>query len=100
MSRRSLTRHIRARTGGSFGDWLRQVRLARAQEMLAAGARGAERCRRAQWFSERGGAAQCVSSRTRSDAAPMAGAAPSGIRSLPSRLCPVRPREPTLPVQR
>jgi len=40
MSRRSLTRHIRARTGGSFGDWLRQVRLARAQEMLAAGARG------------------------------------------------------------
>lgn len=40
MSRRSLTRHIRARTGGSFGDWLRQVRLERAQELLAAGAKG------------------------------------------------------------
>lgn len=40
MSRRSLTRHIRARTGGSLGEWLRRVRVARAQEMLAAGARG------------------------------------------------------------
>lgn len=48
MSRRSLTRHIRARTGGSLGDWLKRARLARAQEMLAAGARGldaiAQRC--------------------------------------------------------
>jgi len=40
MSRRSLTRHIRARTGGSLGDWLRDARLARAQALLAAGARG------------------------------------------------------------
>lgn len=40
MSRRNLTRHIRARTGGSLGDWLRRVRVARAQELLAAGARG------------------------------------------------------------
>ncbi len=40
MSRRSFTRHVRARTGGSLGDWLRAVRLTRAQEMLAAGARG------------------------------------------------------------
>ena len=48
MSRRTLTRHIRARTGGSLGEWLKRARLARAQEMLAAGARGledvAERC--------------------------------------------------------
>ncbi|MBI5132062.1 MAG: helix-turn-helix domain-containing protein [Rhodopseudomonas palustris] len=42
MSRRSLTRHIRARTGGALGDWLRRVRLARAQELLANGARGLE----------------------------------------------------------
>ncbi|VXC83889.1 GlxA family transcriptional regulator [Sphingomonas sp. 8AM] len=40
LSRRSLTRHIRARTGGSLGDWLKQVRLARAQELMAAGAGG------------------------------------------------------------
>lgn len=40
MSRRSLTRHIRARTGGSLGEWLKRVRLTRAQDMLAAGARG------------------------------------------------------------
>ncbi len=40
MSRRSLTRHIRTSTGGSLGDWLRRARLARAQELLAAGARG------------------------------------------------------------
>lgn len=48
MSRRSFTRHIRARTGGSLREWLKRARLARAQEMLAAGARGleavAERC--------------------------------------------------------
>lgn len=42
MSRRSLTRHIRARTGGSLGDWLRRLRLARAQDLLAAGAQGLE----------------------------------------------------------
>lgn len=42
VSRRSLTRHIRARTGGSFGDWLRRARLARAQDMLVSGARGLE----------------------------------------------------------
>ncbi|GGF70733.1 transcriptional regulator [Azorhizobium oxalatiphilum] len=42
MSRRSLTRQIRARTGGSLGDWLKQARLSRAQELLAAGARGME----------------------------------------------------------
>ncbi|WP_041794813.1 GlxA family transcriptional regulator [Pararhodospirillum photometricum] len=42
MSRRSLTRHIRARTGGSLGEWLKRVRVARAQDMLAAGARGLE----------------------------------------------------------
>ncbi|MCG6204069.1 helix-turn-helix domain-containing protein [Rhodopseudomonas sp. HC1] len=42
MSRRSLTRYIRARTGGNLGDWLRRVRLARAQDLLAGGARGLE----------------------------------------------------------
>ncbi|WP_147164961.1 GlxA family transcriptional regulator, partial [Pararhodospirillum oryzae] len=40
MSRRSLTRHIQARTGGSLGDWMRRVRVARAQELLSTGARG------------------------------------------------------------
>lgn len=40
MSRRSLTRHIRARTGGSLGDWLRRLRLAHAQDLMTAGARG------------------------------------------------------------
>lgn len=40
MSRRSFTRHVRARTGGSLGEWLKDVRLARAQDLLAAGARG------------------------------------------------------------
>lgn len=48
MSRRTLTRHIRARTGGSLGDWLKRVRIARAQELLVAGVRGlddvASRC--------------------------------------------------------
>lgn len=42
MSRRTLTRHIRARTGGSLGEWLKRARLARAQDMLADGARGLE----------------------------------------------------------
>ncbi|WP_133767956.1 GlxA family transcriptional regulator [Enterovirga rhinocerotis] len=40
MSRRTLTRHIRSRTGGSLGEWLKRARLARAQELLVAGARG------------------------------------------------------------
>ncbi|MBE7196448.1 MAG: helix-turn-helix domain-containing protein [Parafilimonas terrae] len=40
LSRRSLTRHIRARTGGSLGEWLRRARLARAQDLLAGGTRG------------------------------------------------------------
>lgn len=42
MSRRSLTRYIRARTGGNLGEWLRRTRLARAQDLLLAGARGLE----------------------------------------------------------
>lgn len=42
MSRRSLTRHIRDRTGGSLGEWLRRLRLARAQELLLAGMEGLE----------------------------------------------------------
>jgi transcriptional regulator GlxA family with amidase domain len=42
MSRRSLTRHIRARTGGNLGEWLKRVRIARAQELLTGGARGLE----------------------------------------------------------
>ncbi|TWF53398.1 GlxA family transcriptional regulator [Neorhizobium alkalisoli] len=48
MSRRSLTRHIRARTGDNLGGWLRRARVSRAQEMLLAGGGGldqvAERC--------------------------------------------------------
>lgn len=42
MSRRSLTRHIRARTGGSLGAWLRRLRLTRAQDLMTTGARGIE----------------------------------------------------------
>ncbi|MEW6254686.1 MAG: helix-turn-helix domain-containing protein [Pseudomonadota bacterium] len=42
VSRRSLTRQIRARTGGSLGDFIRRARLARAQDSLAAGMRGLE----------------------------------------------------------
>ncbi|KQP93789.1 hypothetical protein ASF60_14115 [Methylobacterium sp. Leaf113] len=42
LSRRSLTRHIRAQTGGSLGAWLKQARLARAQGILASGGRGLE----------------------------------------------------------
>ncbi|OLP57967.1 hypothetical protein BJF93_14140 [Xaviernesmea oryzae] len=40
VSRRGLTRHIRAQTGGSLSDWLRRVRLDRAQALLGAGAKG------------------------------------------------------------
>lgn len=42
MSRRSLSRYIRARTGGSLGQWLKQVRLARAQDILVSGEQGVE----------------------------------------------------------
>ncbi len=52
MSRRSLSRHIHARTGGSLGQWLKQVRLARAQEMLAAGAPGIEDVARRSGFAD------------------------------------------------
>jgi transcriptional regulator GlxA family with amidase domain len=37
VSLRSLTRHIRTRTGDNLGGWLRRARLARAQELLSAG---------------------------------------------------------------
>ncbi|WP_312935895.1 helix-turn-helix domain-containing protein, partial [Pseudomonas sp.] len=37
VSARSLTRHIRTRTGDSLGGWLRRARIARAQELLARG---------------------------------------------------------------
>lgn len=37
LSARSLTRHIRARTGSNLGGWLRRARLARAQQALLAG---------------------------------------------------------------
>lgn len=37
LSRRSLTRHIRARTGGNLGGWMRRARLARAQQILTEG---------------------------------------------------------------
>ena len=40
MSRRSFTRHVRDRTGSSLGAWLRRARMARAQDLLLAGARG------------------------------------------------------------
>lgn len=37
VSPRSLTRHIRTRTGDNLGGWLRRARLALAQGLLAAG---------------------------------------------------------------
>ena len=37
MSARSLTRHIRTRTGDNLSGWLRRARLSRAQGLLAAG---------------------------------------------------------------
>jgi transcriptional regulator GlxA family with amidase domain len=40
LSRRSLTRHVRAQTGDSLGAWVRRARVMRAQELLATGARG------------------------------------------------------------
>lgn len=43
MSRRSLTRHIRARTGGNLGGWVRRARIARAQEALLTGLGGLDR---------------------------------------------------------
>lgn len=42
MSRRSLSRHIRSRTGGSLGGWLRRARIARAQDSLLRGGKGLE----------------------------------------------------------
>jgi len=36
-SKRSLTRHIRTRTGDNLSGWLRRARIARAQELLARG---------------------------------------------------------------
>ncbi|UFS76274.1 AraC family transcriptional regulator [Tardiphaga sp. 37S4] len=42
MSHRSLSRYIRSRTGGNLGQWLKQVRLSRAQEMLTSGVYGIE----------------------------------------------------------
>lgn len=52
VNRRSLTRHIRARTGASLGDWLRRARVARAQEALARGATGLERISAACGFPD------------------------------------------------
>lgn len=43
MSKRSLTRHIRTRTGGSLGAWLRRARMARAQQLLLDGVNSFER---------------------------------------------------------
>ncbi|MEM5581923.1 helix-turn-helix domain-containing protein [Roseibium sp. AS2] len=43
VSRRSLSRHVRARTGGSLGGWLRRARIARAQDILLRGEKGLER---------------------------------------------------------
>ncbi|WP_459206174.1 GlxA family transcriptional regulator [Pseudomonas sp. MLB6B] len=37
VSLRSLTRHIRTRTGDNLSGWLRRARIARAQELLARG---------------------------------------------------------------
>ena len=39
-SRRSLSRHIRARTGDTLSAWLRRARLARAQDLFLGGAKG------------------------------------------------------------
>ncbi|WP_299817248.1 GlxA family transcriptional regulator [uncultured Roseibium sp.] len=42
ISRRSLSRYIRARTGGSLGGWLRRARIAHAQDILLRGEKGLE----------------------------------------------------------
>jgi transcriptional regulator GlxA family with amidase domain len=42
MSRRSVSRHIRAHTGDSLGAWLRRARVALAQDLLMKGAGGLE----------------------------------------------------------
>ena len=52
VSRRSLTRHIRARTGGSLGEWLRRARIARSQDALLSGARGLEHIAVLSGFSD------------------------------------------------
>lgn len=43
VSRRSLTRLIRARTGGNLGDVLRRARISRAQDAFLGGIQGIER---------------------------------------------------------
>ncbi|MEH7829942.1 GlxA family transcriptional regulator [Gemmobacter denitrificans] len=43
VSRRTLTRHIRARTGGNLSDLLRHARIARAQDALLGAAQGIDR---------------------------------------------------------
>ncbi|MGB0694287.1 MAG: GlxA family transcriptional regulator [Rhodospirillaceae bacterium] len=43
LSRRSLTRHIRTRTGDTLGAWLRRARVARAQALLAESPGGLDR---------------------------------------------------------
>ena len=43
MSRRSLTRHIRARTGDNLAGWVRRARIARAQDALLTGLGGLDR---------------------------------------------------------
>lgn len=54
MSRRSLTRGIRVRTDGSLGEWLRRLRLARAQELLLAGMRGLDNVAEHSGFPDSG----------------------------------------------
>jgi transcriptional regulator GlxA family with amidase domain len=54
MSRRSFTRHVRARTGGSLGDWLRLARIARAQDMLVKGGWGLEQVACQSGFADAG----------------------------------------------
>ncbi len=67
MSRRSLTRHIRARTGGSLGEWLRRAPLARAQDLLSSGATGLEDVAARSGFAKRAGASPGLPHRTRPD---------------------------------
>ncbi|POF28638.1 GlxA family transcriptional regulator [Roseibium marinum] len=52
VSRRSLSRHIRARTGGSLGGWLRRARIARAQDILLRGEKGLERIAARSGFAD------------------------------------------------
>ncbi len=52
MSRRSLTRHIQARTGGNLGGWLRRARIARAQDALLQDARGLDQIAALSGFAD------------------------------------------------